>query len=77
MYMLENRKVFFPANVIATLKEWNSNPEKANAEYDCRVVKAVLLLCVKPVDILQHNISDDVKEFIHGMYVMLKQNTRF
>lgn len=52
--------------MIDTLKGWNSNHEKLNAEYDKRVTVALLLICVTPDEISTFSVSADVKDLIEG-----------
>lgn len=65
MYGANN--IVLPSQFINTLKFWNTNAGKSGAEYDKRIVIALLLILVKPQDLADHKVNDDVKNFIYGM----------
>lgn len=49
-----------PANVINAFKEWNTKADRNTADYDTRMIRALLLLCTEIENVSQQEIAEFV-----------------
>lgn len=61
-----------PFKVIDKLKDWNTHTDKANEEYDRKLISALLLMCCSSNDLANYQVNNDVREFISGKEIKLK-----
>lgn len=60
-------KFEIPNNVIETFAAWNTGPLKDNAVCDKLMVEALLLIFVTPEEMIQHEVDENVRQFINGL----------
>lgn len=68
IYAIGTKQVEIPDKVIKTLRTWNTCRDKRGSIYDKNLITSLLLVCADPDDILRNNISDELKDFIRGIF---------
>lgn len=65
MYNISGKKFEIPNYVIQSFKEWNEQTEKKNnTEFDKRMVRVILLMCVDSASLARNEIDAGTMEFI-------------
>lgn len=65
MYNINGKKFEIPSKVIQSFKEWNVQTEKKNnTEFDKRMVRVILLMCVDSASLARNEIDAGTMKFI-------------
>lgn len=70
MYQIGFDLVEIPSGIVEKLLDWNKPPPNQSQSGDRNFVLTLLLILVEKDDVMKHNISESVQEFIRCKQIL-------